>query len=487
MKKKENVKGNKSLAKWYIIPALAILLSLAAIGVAAGQSVSIDPASQSVSAGDTFTVDVAVDPAEYGVSSGEINIAFDADAMQADSIEPGDLLGTNPLVGTEEIDNTAGTIIYALARIGATTPPTPEGSFATITFTVDSDAPDGTYDIDITTVGLADEIFEDISGITINDGAVTVAEPDTTPPTIISVSPTGGATGVVITTTISATFSEAMNEASAKAAFSITPDVAGTFSWVWNTMTFTPDANLAYSTKYTVTIGTDAQDLAGNPMASAYSWSFTTESAPAVPTVSIDPASQSVSTGDTFTVDVVVDPAGYGVSGGEMNIAFDADAMQADSIEPGDLLGTNPLVGTEEINNTAGTIIYALARIGATAPPTPEGAFATITFTVKTDATEGTYALDIVSMGLSDENFNDIPGITINDGTVTVVTGMLYPPWDINQDGKVDYKDLGIFAATYGKSVGDPGYDARADLYGDGTIDYKDLGILAAHYGETYE
>ena len=74
---------------------------------------------------------------------------------------------------------------------------------------------------------------------------------DITPPTIITVYPSSEATNVSVTTKISATFSEAMDKASAEAAFSITPSVAGTFSWVGNTMTFTPITNLAYSTTYT--------------------------------------------------------------------------------------------------------------------------------------------------------------------------------------------------------------------------------------------
>jgi len=109
------------------------------------------------------------------------------------------------------------------------------------------------------------------------------------PPTITSVSPTSEATNVPVTTKISATFSEAMNTASVEAAFSITPSVAGTFSWVENTMTFTPIANLAHSTTYTVTISATATDMAGNGLdgnengiaegspTDDYTWSFTTE------------------------------------------------------------------------------------------------------------------------------------------------------------------------------------------------------------------
>jgi len=62
----------------------------------------------------------------------------------------------------------------------------------------------------------------------------------------------------------------------------------------------------------------------------------------------------------------------------------------------------------------------------------------------------------------------------------------VYPRWDIDRDGMVDYKDLAILGATYGCCDGDPGYNPDADIDQDGCVDYKDLAILGAHYGEVY-
>lgn len=176
------------------------------------------------------------------------------------------------------------------------------------------------------------------------DSSIIIKPPDTTAPTVITGAPTG--TGVAVATTISATFSEAMNKAATEAAFSISPYVAGTFSWVGNTTTFTPGANLDNSKTYTVTISTDAQDLAGNQMVSPYTWSFTTSAA-----------------------------AGKKVGGGGRTVDSDGDGY-SDSYEQ--RMGTDP-------NDPSS---YPGAPVAA-ATPTPTAAAPTPTPTV-TEAPTGT-------------------------------------------------------------------------------------------------
>ncbi|MFH1230942.1 MAG: Ig-like domain-containing protein [Planctomycetota bacterium] len=103
-------------------------------------------------------------------------------------------------------------------------------------------------------------------------------EPDTIPPTVLSVSPLDNGTNVSVSGNISVEFSETMNQSTAQSAFSIVPPVAGEFSWSNNyTMTFNPTDNLSYNTHYIVTVSTEATDLAGNHMAVQYQWSFTTQ------------------------------------------------------------------------------------------------------------------------------------------------------------------------------------------------------------------
>ncbi|RLI41592.1 hypothetical protein DRO64_07315, partial [Candidatus Bathyarchaeota archaeon] len=55
---------------------------------------------------------------------------------------------------------------------------------------------------------------------------------------------------------------------------------------------------------------------------------------------------------------------------------------------------------------------------------------------------------------------------------------------DINGDGFVDYKDLAVLGASYGRHEDEPMFNPLADLNGDSVVDYKDLAILGANYGK---
>ena len=112
------------------------------------------------------------------------------------------------------------------------------------------------------------------------------------PPIIKSVSPADGASDVAPGALTIAFFNKDMDKASAQAAFSLkrTSDgapVSGAFGWYGpGTLLFQPDAPLAPGTQYTATVTTAAKDLAGNPLAAAKTWQFTTSNPPIIKSVS---------------------------------------------------------------------------------------------------------------------------------------------------------------------------------------------------------
>ncbi|MCX7173396.1 MAG: Ig-like domain-containing protein [Proteobacteria bacterium] len=114
----------------------------------------------------------------------------------------------------------------------------------------------------------------------------TAATADTTAPTVISTINANGATNVPVNTKVGANFSEGMDPLTINTvtftmkAATTGIGVAGTISYSGTSALFVPWNNLAGSTRYTATIKggiNGAKDLAGNPLASDYVWSFTTE------------------------------------------------------------------------------------------------------------------------------------------------------------------------------------------------------------------
>ncbi len=123
--------------------------------------------------------------------------------------------------------------------------------------------------------------------------------------TVSSTSPSSGATGISINTTITATFSDTMNGSTLTIdTFKVSGGgsaVSGSVSTSGNKATFIPSSKLAYNTKYTATIttGAKAANAAGTSLSSDHSWSFTTVSA-AISTPTPTPAA-AVSPTQTIT------------------------------------------------------------------------------------------------------------------------------------------------------------------------------------------
>jgi hypothetical protein len=117
------------------------------------------------------------------------------------------------------------------------------------------------------------------------------------PPTVISVAPPNGASGICPNTVVTATFSEAMKASTINTTtFTLTgpglTPVAGAVTYVASSdvATFTPTNSLALDTLYTATITTGVQDLAGDPLASNFVWTFTTSATPCMATVPLGTA-----------------------------------------------------------------------------------------------------------------------------------------------------------------------------------------------------
>ncbi|HYX34218.1 MAG TPA: ice-binding family protein [Oligoflexus sp.] len=125
---------------------------------------------------------------------------------------------------------------------------------------------------------------------------------DGTAPSIHSTLPIAGAVGVAINGPISVVFDEEMDPTTLNAnTFSLkgtgSAAIAGTVTYTATKITFTPTANLSSNTLFTGTVTTGVKDLSGNPLANAYTLSFTTGS-----TAALGPAPVILGTSGDYVV-----------------------------------------------------------------------------------------------------------------------------------------------------------------------------------------
>ncbi|MBF0104230.1 MAG: Ig-like domain-containing protein [Deltaproteobacteria bacterium] len=106
---------------------------------------------------------------------------------------------------------------------------------------------------------------------------IQVTYDDNTGPSVTSVDPANGETGVAVNTPITATFNEALDAATVDAdCFYLNNGITGAVTYTAPTATLVPASDLAYGTTYLATLTTDIYDQYSNPMAANYTWNFTT-------------------------------------------------------------------------------------------------------------------------------------------------------------------------------------------------------------------
>ncbi len=184
-----------------------------------------------------------------------------------------------------------GTVTYSVASRTATFTPTtlPLASGTLFTATIAATA------TDLAGNGLAGNAAQLPAASAYVWTFTTSATADVTPPTVVAVNPANGSGGTCLTKTVTASFSEAMDPTTIDATtFGVTAGgiaVPGTVSYDAAAMlaTFTPTnaAGFAASTTFVATVSTGATDLAGNPLAAAIVWSFSTGTQACTPTVAL--------------------------------------------------------------------------------------------------------------------------------------------------------------------------------------------------------
>jgi dockerin type I repeat protein len=125
-----------------------------------------------------------------------------------------------------------------------------------------------------------------------------------------------------------------------------------------------------------------------------------------------------------------------------------------------------------------------------------------ITLTIKSGTTEVNYpatttdsrGVFTVTANLADGQYNwrvKNPKYLANGGSLTLVRGTVIQvemgtmrAGDCNNDNLISSQDFIILKNSYGKQVGDPGYDDRANFNGDTVVNTQDFSAMRINFGQ---
>ena len=136
--------------------------------------------------------------------------------------------------------------------------------------------------------------------------------------------------------------------------------------------------------------------------------------------VKVDPASQTVLPGESFSVNVVVEDVDLSMRANQVYLWFDPNAMQATGLIEGDFLKSGGHTwGMDRINNTEGSVKFGYTLVEKI-DVTGSGVIATIKFNTNE---EGTFDLRLTDVTIIDTSNAEVPVDAISNGTVTITGG----------------------------------------------------------------
>jgi hypothetical protein len=138
------------------------------------------------------------------------------------------------------------------------------------------------------------------------------------------------------------------------------------------------------------------------------------------PTINIDPSSIEVNIGETFTVTInITNVEAPGIYAYELKVYYNNTLLNATaaSYPSGHFLPAPNFEVPPEINNTKGSVLFGVTRLGDVPGSTGSGVLATIQFT---GIGVGVSSLELKDVSLLDPDGNDV-SFSVNNGTVTIV------------------------------------------------------------------
>lgn len=239
--------------------------------------------------------------------------------------------------------------------------------------------------------------------------------------------------------------------------------------------------------------------------------------------VDVNSSNKIVAPGQSFDLNVSIDPLGTPIAGAQLNFAFNKSILKINSVTEGNLFNQNGAItffSGGNINNSAGTVINIFNAIIGKYNVTTRGTFIIINITAT--GSTGISGINLSNVKISDPSgypvtfnmtnatvrINSPPVLTaignktVNEGQAlnftlsavdpdgktsvtqnsTIYINNVYPRYDVNENGIVDIGDLVTIGQHFNENTGIqyPRYDVNKDS----VVDIADITITAQHFGE---
>ncbi|MGM0770367.1 MAG: cohesin domain-containing protein [Halobacteriota archaeon] len=187
--------------------------------------------------------------------------------------------------------------------------------------------------------------------------------------------------------------------------------------------------------------------------------------------VILNPSSQIVTPGETFTVDIFVSPD-VDIAGMQFDLVFDSSQFQVSEASEGSLFKQSGMdtffvagsVNSNLLNDAYGCIL------GASDVSTPAN-FASVTVTA-TEQARGSSELVLKDVIISDPSGNAVD-IELTNTVISIVIV------DVNQDNVVDFEDYGLVEQHFDEKTSYP-YPAW-DINQDNIVNVLDMMLVLSH------
>jgi uncharacterized repeat protein (TIGR02543 family) len=468
-------KKGSFLSTFCIILLLLMIIVPPPISADSPTLVQVNPASKTVSAGQTFSISISCTPGQT-IKSYELKLSFNPTLLHANSVTEGTIFtGYTTFFNDGTINNTAGTIIDIYGLIVGAGGVTSPGSLVSLSFT--AQAASGTTTIGLYDVGVTNDTA--YVPITVTNGTVTLRE-------------------FTLTITLDGSGSVTKNPNQATYAYGTVVQLTAVANSGWMFSSWT--GNLSGSTNPTSITMTGNKSVTAHFTANQYTLTITTTGSGSV----TKNPNQATYTFGTVVILTAVPGTGWAFSTwtgdltGNQNpktitmngnkavtaVFVDAMAPQISGITrtTSSPLDTNPSYGWVNVSCTITDnvgVSQVLLRIH-----NPSGSWNNVTMTTGSSnkyyyrtttafSNPGNYTYTIWTKDARN-----------NTNISSTVTFSMPPNWDVDLDGDCLIFDLVLISNQYGHT-GANGW-IREDADNNGEIQVLDLVAVSNHYAETW-